>query len=177
MMNGINAFLTKICPNVDESDIQPYPPNLCLVVRADENTHETLNELLKLIRSTHPETVKELRAEANKGILQERVENVSYAKEIPIAKNDDSPIKMKVLPVENRSAEGILEVILQVFPELQECSSAGLRVAVDPHTNSLILMSLNPEYEKSLDEIINIVEALVSQLDKKSGKWEGDGME
>ena len=72
------------------------------------------------------------------------------------------PGSVKIIPVTNRPAEGILVVLRQVFPELNN-SQQTIRMAADSHTNSLVLITAYPEVTQSIEE-------LVQKLDKPA--WE-----
>ena len=132
--NTIKAFLSKVCcPGA--GDIQAYHPNQSLVIKADEKTHELIAELLQLIRSTH---------------------HGKEQKEVPVVKVPQRTIK--IVPLTNSPVMAIHNTILQVLPELST-ADGSTRIAADPHSNSIVIVSTNPEAGQ-------IVEALVAQLDK-----------
>ena len=135
----LKAFLSKNYPGIE---VVAYYPNNSLVIKAHDNVHDIISELMRLIRSFRPEAP------------------CAEEKEEPIMRTtgDGTPVPcFAVIQLENVMAEEVYQTILAVLPEAN-AGDQTLRLAVDHNSNSLVMLSAYPEFTP-------VIEGLVKKLD------------
>ena len=140
-------LITTVTGGQDEWDDpstkpMPYYPNLSLVIKQTEGVHQQIVDLLIWVREfTDKQSVVEVPSEK---------EN---------AASTDAFQVIQVIQVTNRPVEGIFTIISQLQGESEVLATAGMGIAVDSHTNSLVVVASSPE-------IVQTIKELVQKLDK-----------